>query len=160
MATDNPDPKLQRDNVMAHIPADLSGRHKRYVIREADVEPYAPANHAETSNRRIICRETVGAQFLEVLVGTLGPGAIAAPHAHPGIEQVVHVLEGTGEAEVDGEKVTFRPGDWVFLPQGSFHDLRVTGGQPLRLIVIYAPPYGERPEGVVTRWQGGATGTS
>lgn len=122
----------------------------QYVIREDDVQGYSPQNHSGTVNRRIIGKDN-GAKYLEVVVGTLAPGASADAHAHPGIEQVVHILERTGEGEVDGKTISFGPGDWVFLPEGSFHDFRVTSDQPMRLIVIYAPPYSENKDAVIVR---------
>ncbi|MEU8527187.1 cupin domain-containing protein [Streptomyces sp. NPDC048629] len=131
-----------------------------YVVREEDVAGYSPANHTGTVNRRVIGRETVGAKFVEVLVGTLDPKARAAAHAHPGIEQVVHVLAGQGEGVVDGEHITFGPGDWIFLPEGSMHEFHGTGEEPLRIIVIYSPPYAERPDAAVRgdRPESGAAG--
>jgi len=123
----------------------------RYVLREEDVAPYAPANHNETRNRRIISRETVGAKFMEIVVGTIQPGATAAAHAHPGIEQAVHVLEGTADVEIDGRLNHIRAGDWVFMPDGAFHDLTVTSDTPLRLIVIYSPPYSENRDAVILK---------
>ncbi len=121
----------------------------KYVLREEDVPSYSPANHTGTVNRRVIGQETVGAKFVEVVAGSLCPGARADAHAHPGIEQVIHVLGGQGEGVIDGERVTFGPGDWIFLPEGSMHEFRAAGEESLRIIVIYAPPYGERPSASV-----------
>lgn len=130
---------------------------RRYVLRETDVPAYSPANHEQTFNRRVIGPDTVGAKFVEVLVGTLAPGASAESHAHPGIEQIVHCLEGTAEATIDGETITVSPGDWLFLPEGSFHGFRVTSATPMRIIVIYSPPYGERKD--ATRLRDAVTST-
>ncbi len=57
----------------------------KYLVRQSDVTPYSPANHTGTKNFRLIGPETVGAKQVEMLVGELGRGKGALPHAHPGI---------------------------------------------------------------------------
>lgn len=121
----------------------------RYFIREADVPPYHPANHTGTTNRRLIGAETVGARQLEVLVGVMEKGQGALPHAHPGIEQVCYMLEGTARAEVGGESCELQPGDCCFFPADMPHVFTVTSETPVRVLVIYSPPYEENPDRVV-----------
>ena len=119
-----------------------------HVIRARDLaDPkglYAPANHSGTANRRIISQDTVGAQHMEVLIGTIQKGQGARAHAHPGIEQAALILEGTGLSEVGA-------GDWIFIPEGAFHNFVATSDPPVKVLVIYAPPNGERPGGAVLR---------
>ena len=55
---------------------------KQYLVRTVDVPGYQPANHHHTSNQRLIGPETVGAQQMELLLGTLHKGGGAMPHAH------------------------------------------------------------------------------
>lgn len=123
--------------------------HSRYLIKLDDVVGYHPANHVGTTNRRIIGRETVGATQLEVLHGTIEKGKGALPHAHPGIEQVCYILEGTASAEVNGEHFTMSAGDSCFFPADAMHVFTVTSEAPAKILVIYAPPYEERPDRVV-----------
>jgi quercetin dioxygenase-like cupin family protein len=92
----------------------------KYHVKQSDVTPYSPANHDGTRNFRMISPETVGAKQLEVLVGEVEKGKGAFPHAHPGIEQACYMLEGRADIEIGGEKA--------------------------RILVIYAPPYLEKPE--------------
>jgi|SRR5579871_293141 len=122
---------------------------KRYFVRAADVTPYSPANHTGTVNRRLIGPETVGAAGLEVVLGVIEKGQGALPHAHPGIEQVCYMLEGTAVAEVDGQHCELGPGDTCYFPADSFHVFRVTSEQPAKVLVVYAPPYGEDPQKTV-----------
>ena len=60
-----------------------------WLVREADVPGYHPANHTGTLNRRLIGPDTVGSRHVEVLLGVIEKGQGALPHAHPGIEQVL-----------------------------------------------------------------------
>lgn len=116
----------------------------RYLVRQADVTPYSPANHSGTKNFRLIGPETVGAKQVEVLIGEIERGKGALPHAHPGIEQVCYLLEGAVHVEVAGEKFEMQPGEACFFPADAQHLLIVTS-ERAKLMVIYAPPYGEDP---------------
>ena len=119
----------------------------KYHVRQADVTPYSPANHDGTRNFRLIGPETVGATQVEVLIGEVERGKGAHPHAHPGIEQVCYLLEGTAHVEVAGEKFEMKAGDACFFPSDTFHIFQATSDK-VRVMVIYAPPYGENPRNV------------
>lgn len=121
----------------------------RYRVRAAEVPAYQPANHQHTHNQRLIGPETVGARQMEVLLGTLHAGGGALPHAHPGIEQACYLLEGTARAEVAGEVFDMLPGDMCFFPADVAHVFTVTSEAPVKLLVIYSPPYLESPERVI-----------
>lgn len=116
----------------------------RYLVRQQDVKPYSPANHTGTRNFRMIGAETVGAKQLEMLIGEVERGKGALPHAHPGIEQVCYMLQGTAHVEVAGEKFEMAPGEACFFPADAPHLLTVTS-ERAKIMVIYSPPYEENP---------------
>ena len=120
------------------------------MVKAADLAAYAPANHTGTSNVRVIGPETVGATALEVLVGTIVKSHGAKPHAHPHLEQCAYMIEGTGESQAQGRTEAMGPGTWTYVPAGVFHSFRVTSDRPGRLLVVYAPPYGENPAHTIT----------
>lgn len=120
----------------------------KYLVRQQDVEPYHPANHTQTSNQRLISRHNVGAQHVEVILGTLGKSGGALPHAHPGIEQVCYLLEGTAHVQVADESFDMVAGDSCFFPADTMHLFQVTSETPVKLLVIYSPPYEENPQRV------------
>jgi mannose-6-phosphate isomerase-like protein (cupin superfamily) len=122
---------------------------KRYLVRAADVAPYQPANHTGTTNRRLIGPETVGAKNIELLLGVIEKSRGAEPHAHPGMEQVCYLLEGTASVEIDGERCDMQPGDACYFPAGKMHKFTATSEKPAKVLVIYSPPYGESPDKVV-----------
>ena len=117
----------------------------RYFVRQQDVPAYHPANHTGTVNRRLIGAENVGARQLEVVLGVVEKGKGALPHAHPGIEQVCYLLEGRARAEVGGEACEMGPGDCCFFPAGVAHVFTVVSDEPVKVLVIYSPPYEEHP---------------
>ena len=122
--------------------------NRRYFVHESEVTPYSPANHDGTVNRRLIGPETVGARHVEVVLGTVGgvlggAGGGALAHKHPGIEQVCYMLSGRARAEIDGQVRELGPGDTCFFPADIVHVFTRISEEPVRVLVIYSPPYGE-----------------
>ncbi len=120
-------------------------KQKSYFVRAENVAPYHPANHLGTTNFRLISQATMGARSLEVVLGVVQKNQGALPHAHPGIEQVCYLLEGRAIAEVDGERKEMHPGDCCFFPAGIPHVFTALSDTPVKVLVIYSPPYGEDP---------------
>jgi quercetin dioxygenase-like cupin family protein len=116
----------------------------KYLVRPAELPSYSPANHTGTRNVRLIGPETVGARQLEVLIGDIERGKGALPHSHPGIEQVCYLLEGEAHVEVAGERFEMKAGEACFFPADALHVFIVTS-ERAKVMVIYAPPYGEDP---------------
>jgi quercetin dioxygenase-like cupin family protein len=126
-----------------------SQQASKYFVKAGDVVGYHPANHVGTLNRRLIGPENVGAKHIELVHGTIEKGKGALPHAHPGIEQVVYMLEGRARAEVNGEVCEMGPGDACFFPAMAMHVFTVISEEPVKLLVVYSPPYEENPERVI-----------
>ena len=66
-------------------------------------------------------------------IQTSEPGYVAPMHSHPYLE-VLHILDGTAEAWVEGGEdraVVLRKGDTIALPPGVPHAFRVVGDQVL-----------------------------
>ncbi len=75
-------------------------------------------------------------------IQTSAPGYQAPMHSHPYLE-VLHILDGTAEAWMDGQedrKVVLEKGDTIALPPGVAHTFRVVGDQPLRLLGTHVSP--------------------
>jgi quercetin dioxygenase-like cupin family protein len=92
-----------------------------YFVRPQDVAPYHPANHTGTVNRRLIGRDNVGANNIEVVLGVIEKGKGALPHSHAGIEQVCYVLEGRARVEIGAESGELGAGDCCFFPADARH---------------------------------------
>jgi quercetin dioxygenase-like cupin family protein len=78
-------------------------------------------------------RETIQARI------DIAPGAEAAWHRHPG-EEVIYVVEGTLEYQLEGKKaVTVRAGEVLFVPNGVAHRARnpgTTNGAELATYIV------------------------
>ena len=67
-----------------------------------------------------------------------------ARHNHPGAEEIIFVIAGSGEQMVEDEAgtpvvQTVGRGTTVFVPDSRFHATRNTGSEPMQLFVVYAP---------------------
>ena len=85
----------------------------------------------------------------------LSPGKGHDRHNHPGCEEILYVLSGEGRQVVEpgGERRerVIGPGVLVHIPPDVYHSTVNTGGAPMRLLAIYAPP---GPEAELRRMAG------
>jgi quercetin dioxygenase-like cupin family protein len=75
-------------------------------------------------------------------IQTSQPGYVAPVHSHPYLE-ILHILDGTAEAWLDGEedrKVVLTKGDTIALPPNRAHSFRVVGDEVLRLLGTHVSP--------------------
>jgi quercetin dioxygenase-like cupin family protein len=88
----------------------------------------APPRPAGTT-RLALQRHDLSIKGWEVLQARvdLAPGASFPRHKHPG-EEIIYVLEGSIEYEIEGEPpATLRTGDVLFVPKGMVHSARNAG---------------------------------
>lgn len=105
----------------------------------SEVEPYSPAGHSGTANRRIVGVED-GMDEMEVIIGEIAPGGTADRHHHDDIEQSMYILSGNMDVIIDEKKATLYEGDVVFIPKKAIHEVVNNGEEPVRFILIYSPP--------------------
>jgi len=100
------------------------------VIRE-DERPVVPFPGGATY--RTLIGDDNGADIpIRTGIQTSQPGYATREHSHPYVE-VLTVLEGSGEAWLDGEPgtVAMEKGVTISIPAGRVHGFRVIGDQPL-----------------------------
>ena len=67
----------------------------------------------------------VGREVIQVRVD-FDPGYAAPRHTHPG-EEIIYVLEGTLEYQIDGKSTRVKAGDVLFVPAGTIHSAKNVG---------------------------------
>jgi mannose-6-phosphate isomerase-like protein (cupin superfamily) len=74
-------------------------------------------------------------------IQTSQPGYRTRVHSHPYVE-VLTVIEGRGEAWLDGEEgtIAMAPGVTISIPAGRMHGFRVIGDKPLVTYGIHTHP--------------------
>lgn len=85
-------------------------------------------------------RVVITGEHEQVVVMTIPPGGEIGEEVHPDTDQVLVFIDGTGEAQLDGESTAVNANDLVFVRAGTRHNFVNTGEDELRLITIYAPP--------------------
>ena len=92
-------------------PSDHFGRHNDHL----------------TSHRSSgAARRTPGREAIQTIV-SIAQGVTAPRHSHPG-EEVIYVLEGVLEYQLDGQPpVTLKAGDVLFIPAGVVHSAKNVG---------------------------------
>ena len=97
-------------------------------------EPARPAGTMRTDLQRhdlsIPGREVFQARV------DFAPGASFPRHRHPG-EEIIYVLAGTLEYEVNGKPVNLKAGDVLFVPNGVIHAARNRGNEPAAELATY-----------------------
>jgi len=87
----------------------------------------------------IVTKDTIGAEQLSIAIMNCPAKSVVRPlHGHKGIEEVILILKGEGEAWVDGETAFFKKGDAVLFPANSKHQVRNTGNSSLITFSIFA----------------------
>lgn len=79
----------------------------------------------------------------------LPPGKGHTRHNHPGAEEIIFVISGSGEQMVERPDGTpevrqVGPGCTIFVPESRFHSTLNTGSEPMQLFVVYTPAGPER----------------
>jgi quercetin dioxygenase-like cupin family protein len=91
------------------------------------------------SKRTDLQRHDLGVPGREVLQARvdLVPGVPFPRHSHPG-EEIVYVLEGSLEYQLDGKPpVTLKAGDVLFIPAGAIHTAKNVGNGPGAELATY-----------------------
>lgn len=108
------------------------------IIRQDDVEAVQLKGR---SLKWLATPETIGSQNLSIAIMDCPAHSIVRPmHAHQDTEEIILILEGEGEAWVDGDKAFFKKGDAVLFPVNSKHQVRNTGDGSLVTASIFSPP--------------------
>ena len=113
-----------------------------YVVYPQDVDTL----RFDWGEVRILSEPAVtGAERFSFGLVELAPGKGHERHNHPGCDEIIYVVSGTGEQMIDDEPpVEVGPGASIYIPADVFHGTVNTGGETLRLIIAYAPVGPER----------------
>jgi quercetin dioxygenase-like cupin family protein len=71
------------------------------------------------------------------------PGVVSPKHTHPG-EEIIYVLEGTLEYQVEGKPpVTLKAGDVLFIPDGTIYSAKNVGSGNVAELATYVVEKGK-----------------
>ena len=78
-----------------------------------------------------------GTEAFTAGISQFPPGLEVPLHSH-NVEEMVTVLEGAGECEIDGVTRPVRQFDSTLIPSGIVHCFRNTGDSPMKILWVYA----------------------
>ena len=85
----------------------------------------------------------------QLVVMSLRPGEDIGEEVHANVDQLLYAVDGEGAAVIEDEETAFAAGSLFFVPKGTRHNVKNTGGEPLKLFTVYAPP--QHADGTVHR---------
>lgn len=77
---------------------------------------------------------------LQLVVMALRPGEEIGAETHDDRDQFFRFEAGSGEVDIDDNTYRVQADDAVIVPQGARHNVRNTGGEPLKMYTVYGPP--------------------
>ncbi len=110
-----------------------------FVVRETDVplESWHDAVRGEVEFRTLLGGDVGRSRGLVQGIAILAPGKVEGAHRHPGNDETIHVLAGSGEARLDRRSVPLASGDTVFVPAGAVHEWRA-GDAGMKFLYSFA----------------------
>ena len=92
-------------------------------------------------------------EYSELVAVTIPPGGEIVEETHDSSDQAVFIVEGRGEAILNGRVEPAAEHDAVFIPAGTKHSMRNSGVQDLKMFLVYSPPL-DNDAGVGSRGPG------
>jgi quercetin dioxygenase-like cupin family protein len=86
----------------------------------------------------LLNESNLGGKELEMVEVTLAPGTVVASHTHGAVE-VIYVLSGTYDHEVNGKRYELTPGMVGIVRPGDHVRHLVPKSGPAKLLIIWAP---------------------
>jgi mannose-6-phosphate isomerase-like protein (cupin superfamily) len=62
-------------------------------------------------------------------------------HQHQFHTENLYVINGSGEMTIGDKTVTIKPGDYFSIPKGTFHSLKVTSKNAMKVLSVQAPEF-------------------
>ena len=83
-------------------------------------------------------------QILFVRV-TMPPGTGHQFHYHPAREEIIYIVDGTGEQWVDRKRCRLKPGESAFIPKNTVHAIYNSSKKPVTFLAILSPAEAKGP---------------
>jgi mannose-6-phosphate isomerase-like protein (cupin superfamily) len=100
-----------------------------------------------TENNSDFRRVLYTGRQMQLVLMSLRPAEEIGEEVHLDRDQFFRVEKGSGEVSIDGARSRIEAGTAIVVPAGARHNIKNTGGEPLRLYTLYAPP--EHADGLV-----------
>ena len=75
----------------------------------------------------------------QIVLMSLLPGEDIGEETHEKSDQILFIVDGVGEAVLNGEKSTIQKKSVVYVPSGTKHNIINQGNESMKLYTVYAP---------------------
>jgi mannose-6-phosphate isomerase-like protein (cupin superfamily) len=117
------------------------------ALKEDVVKGYCDNIETVTVENEDFRRVLYTGHHLQLVAMTLQPGDEIGAEVHDDRDQFFRIEQGEGVIDIDGVANPVADDFAVIVPAGARHNVRNTGGAPLKLYTIYGPP--EHLDGIV-----------
>ena len=62
-------------------------------------------------------------------------------HKHEHHSEVLYIIEGEGKMTIGAATSNIKPGDYFRIPKNTYHSLKVTSKNPVKVISVQAPEF-------------------
>lgn len=112
---------------------------KAFVKNVKDIDPVCPPGHENTDSWPLVTPKLGGSDAIEFAITEIRPGGAGHKDIHETSDHVFFFISGRAYAIVEGERFNVGPGDALFIPRNSNHEVHIEGKETLRLIAVSAP---------------------
>lgn len=79
-------------------------------------------------------------EYSQLVVMSIPVGGEIGEETHHNTDQILFLVDGEGQAVIEGQPTDFKKHEAVFVPAGTKHNFVNTGDENLKLYTVYAPP--------------------
>lgn len=109
------------------------------VVQPGEGAKFIFCNSPELALTLKVDSAQAGATRMSMGTGELAPGTTHGPAQHPGVDEIVYIVRGRGQAGVGTGTVPVGPGSTLYLPDGISHTLTNVSEEPIEFVWIMAP---------------------
>ncbi len=102
-------------------------------------EPYVADLKDEAKDNDYFRKVLFTGSNSQLVVMSLKPGEEIGTEVHK-VDQLIYIVDGEGEAELDGAKKELDKGTIVCVPAGVRHNVVNSHDEPMKIFTVYAPP--------------------
>ncbi len=114
---------------------------KRVISTEEGIQGELPAGTGKFNI--LLDSDTAGTKYFSLLINEMHAGIKGVEHSHT-VEHAWYILSGHGRIFMEGKVYEVGPGMAIFSPAEVLHKIEVDDREPLRYVVVYAPPGPEK----------------
>jgi mannose-6-phosphate isomerase-like protein (cupin superfamily) len=111
--------------------------------------PSRKKTHLSGLERRIVLSDNTAAfrsKHVDILECEYAAGGKTTFSKHPHSDQIFYFLGGSGAITVGRRRFNVGPGSICFVPMNTFHAYENLGSEPLKFLMISAPPLSKKPK--------------